>query len=268
MANRLEYKYLVSSELLNPIRTDILPYVEVDPFAQKRYAKEYIVRSVYCDTPRFDCYWEKIEGLKVRKKFRIRGYDHPEKNSVVFLEIKSKYENFITKSRAPLLWEHLQNVLAAHDLDKYIISFSGNGEEKIDARRFLYNYYRRTLRPTVLIIYEREAFFSKFNPSLRLSFDKNLRSTLFPSMDMLYREEQVKLAMRKYFILEVKFYTGLPAWVQSIIKRYQLSRMALSKYTICLDSHQTPGKFSRRDLPLLSQFQFVPETPKVEYCHV
>lgn len=256
MAKRLEYKYLVPKSLVDAIRADMRPFVEIDQFAEKQQAKEYTVRSVYYDTPKFDCYSEKIEGLKVRKKFRIRGYNIPDKNSIVFLEIKQKYNNFIDKNRAPLMWNQIDEFLFYPDLDKYIIPFSGNGKEKGDAQRFLYHYYSQALRPAVLVIYDREAFFGKFDKSLRFTFDKNLRSTLFPSLDMLYKEEQIKYAMPKYFIFEVKFYTGLPAWIQSIIKRYQLPRMALSKYTICLDSHKAPKKFARGKGSNFSQYTF------------
>ena len=197
MAKRLEYKYLVPNFLVDAIRADMRPYVEIDQFAEKQETKEYTVRSIYYDTSRFDCYKEKIEGLKVRKKIRIRGYDTPDNNSIVFLEIKRKYCNFIDKNRAPLLWNQLDEFLLYRNLDKHIISFSGNGKEKSDAQRFLFHYYSYSLQPTVKVIYDREAFFGKFNPSLRFTFDKNLRSTLFPSLDMLYKEEQNKYAMPK-----------------------------------------------------------------------
>ena len=245
MSNRLEYKYLVPNEFLNDIRADMKPFVEIDGFASKQQKKEYTVRSIYYDTPGFECYHEKVEGLKVRKKFRIRGYDTPGRDSIVFLEIKRKYQNFIEKNRAPLLHANLKKMFITHNFENYIISFSGNGVEKSDAQRFFYHYYRKSLRPAVLVIYDREAFFGKFNKALRFTFDKNLRSSSFPSQDMLYEEHQVKYAIRKNFIFEVKFFNGLPAWIQSIIKKYQLQRMALSKYTICLDSHNAVQQFSK-----------------------
>lgn len=245
MPGRLEYKYLVSNTLLDAIRADMRPFVELDPFAAQKASNAYTVRSIYYDTPSFSCYHEKHAGVQARMKFRIRGYDTPDKDSVVFLEIKRKYNNFIDKNRAPLLSTELDTLFETRDLDKHILSFSGNGKEKSDAQRFLYHYYRYGLRPAVLVIYDREPFIGKFDSRLRFTFDKNLRSTLFPSLDMLYEEKQIKYAMPNYFIFEVKFFTGLPRWIPSIIKRYALPRMALSKYTICLDSHKSPRKFAQ-----------------------
>ena len=71
---RLEYKYLVPNERLAELRSEFLPFFEVDGYAQQN---EYTVRSVYYDTVDFDNYYEKMNAIKVRKKLRIRGYDQP-----------------------------------------------------------------------------------------------------------------------------------------------------------------------------------------------
>jgi len=244
MANRLEYKYLVPVSKLDIIRSEMRPYVELDKYSAKRDQQEYTVRSIYYDSPMTECYHQKIDGIKVRKKFRIRGYNEPGNMNIVFLEIKRKYVNFIDKNRAPVLCNNLDSLFTSRDIEKHIISLSGNGKEKDDARRFLYYYFLNRLSPMVLVIYDREAFYSKFDNSLRLTFDKNLRSTIYPSLDMLYQEDQVQYAMPRYFIFEVKFYGKLPHWIRSIVKRHQIPRMALSKYTICLDSHKDRKKYS------------------------
>ena len=44
-----------------------------------------------------------------------------------------------------------------------------------DAEKFLYYYVKGSLNPITLVTYEREAFFSKFDKSLRITFDKNIR---------------------------------------------------------------------------------------------
>lgn len=237
MAGRVEYKYLVPNALLDQIRSELRPYTELDPFAGKSQSSEYTVRSVYFDTPRLDCYEAKLSGLGERKKFRIRGYDRPEESSIVFLEIKQKHGEFIEKNRAPLLHKDVNAFLASPDLEKHIIPLSGTDLEKSDAQRFMYHYWRYGLRPAALVVYDREAFLGRFDPSLRLTFDKNLRGSILPSLDMLYDEERLEYTMHRFTTLEVKFFRrALPAWVVSIIERYELPRMALSKYTICMDS--------------------------------
>jgi len=245
MDGRLEYKYLVSNTLLDAIRDDLRPYMLPDPLGGQRRRGEYTVRSIYYDTPRLHCYDTKLDGLKLRRKFRIRGYDDPADDSVVFLEIKKKYASFIEKHRSPLLRKHLEAFLACPDVDRYIIQSSGTTRERRDAERFLYHYYRRGLIPAVLVVYDREAFLGRFDPSLRLTFDKALRRAVFPTLQTLYDDDGLEAAMPNACIFEVKFFRhALPGFLRSIITRYELPRLALSKYTICLDSHPMASTFS------------------------
>ena len=245
LIERLEYKYLISINLMDSIRREISPFVELDPYAKKQENGRYIVRTIYLDTSELECYHSKIEGINIRKKYRIRGYDYLTDNDVVFLEIKRKCFDHISKNRAPLYYQNIQSFFNTKNFDENILSFSQNGKERKDAQKFLFHYYSKGLHPVVLIIYEREAFFGKFDSSLRLTFDKNLRSRIFPSLDMLFDDEPVKFSMTQYFIFEVKFSNNLPAWLKSLLNRYNLKRRALSKYIICIDSHKEPKIFSR-----------------------
>ncbi|MEE9268732.1 MAG: polyphosphate polymerase domain-containing protein [Candidatus Krumholzibacteria bacterium] len=230
---RLEYKYPVSLEHLPAIRKLMRPYVNVDEHADKRDAKEYTVRSIYFDTAEMEYYLERIEGISVRKKIRIRGYNEHTDESAAVLEIKRKYVNWVTKGRAALLHGHLADLFRTGDIEKYIRTDNGDARH---ARQFFYHVFSRSLKPSVLIAYEREAYHSKFNPELRITFDKNLRYLVHPSLHELFEESEMQYAMLKHFVLEVKFRRGLPLWLRQVIKQYSLSRTPVSKYTICLDA--------------------------------
>ena len=234
MAGRIEYKYLLPNALIPKVRAEMLPHVEPD-LPPGDASSEYTVRSVYFDTPKFDCYEEKADGLRMRNKFRVRGYGRGGTKSGVFLEIKRKCESFIEKHRAPLSHDDLEAFLATRDVDRYITKTSGRAKE--DALRFLYHYFRHGLRPTVLVVYDREAFKGRFDPSLRITFDKNVRGTAFPALGELFDDHRLKHAMPGSCIFEVKFFRyALPSWVRGLIARYELPRLALSKYAICLES--------------------------------
>lgn len=234
---RLEYKYLVPVTAIDSIRREIKPFVDLDSYAQQHENGTYTVRSIYMDTLDFECYRTKIDGIDIRKKYRIRGYNSATKNNIVFLEIKRKYFDRNTKNRAPLNYENLKPFFATGKIDDYILAFSHNGTEKADAQKYLYHYFRKGLRPVVLIIYDREAFVGKFDKTLRLTFDKSLRSRIFPTLDMLFNDFQLKYSMTEFFIFEVKIDSHLPVWLKSILERHALKRQSLSKYAICLDSH-------------------------------
>ncbi len=238
MNSRYEYKYLVPNNLVEKLRAELNPFMRLDDYAHKHMDGQYTVRSIYYDSPQFACYNEKIAGIQIRNKFRIRGYDHCSKESIAFLEIKHKNTNCISKSRAPLYYTNVARMLNTSRVDDFILSFSGNGVEKKYARKFLYYYYLKNLRPAVLVIYDREAFLGKFDSTLRLTFDKNLRSAIYPELNQLYEEDRVKSTLANHFIFEVKFYGSLPAWIKSLIGKYKLERRALSKYTLSLESHK------------------------------
>lgn len=233
---RLEYKFRVRKENLNEFREALRPFVFVDEYAEREIAKEYTCRSIYYDTLKFDDYHDKLAGVKQRKKLRIRGYNQADENSVVFLEIKRKNENHISKNRAPLLYSNLNNLLADQDFEKYLLKKRNFLDMQKDASNFFYFYKLKNYSPVVLVTYDREAYYSKHDSTLRITFDKNLRSFHLPETSNIYEDERLKPAMLKDFILEIKFFSGFPLWLQRILQRFELKREAISKYVICVDN--------------------------------
>jgi hypothetical protein len=251
---RLEYKYLVRNDHLETLRNRLFPYMDYDKYAQIRPEKEYIVRSIYFDSSNFDFYYEKLAGLKMRKKIRIRGYNELHARSLVFLEIKRKYESFISKNRATVLVNHTKELFQTGNIEKYIRTkhlLDGSTE---DAKKFFYYIYHDSLKPIILILYNREAFWGKFNKNLRITFDKQLRSEPWVSVEDLFTERYLKPAMRNHFIFEVKFYGGIPNWLMDIIEELNAQRLALSKYTICLDSHKLVHRYNQARITFLNSF--------------
>ena len=235
MIYRKEFKYLVPNELLTPIRNVLKPFVSLDDFAMQRDKKEYTVRSIYYDTKSMQYYLEKIEGYKIRKKIRIRGYNHLLGEKVVFLEIKRKYENFNTKNRSPVLYGDLEELFATGNIEDLVLSNKISDKRTIDGKRFFYNMNSNSLMPTVLVVYDREAFFGKLDRSIRITFDKNLRSMGFPKLKDLYREDVLVPTEPNHFVLELKFNLGFPEWLQNIVSCFNLNRVAFSKYSNCID---------------------------------
>ncbi|MBK8944787.1 MAG: polyphosphate polymerase domain-containing protein [Ignavibacteriae bacterium] len=233
---RLEYKFLVSNDVLEKLRKKIMPFVELDPFTIGSDDNEYTVRSIYFDSSNFDYYHEKIEGFKIRRKLRIRSYDSEADNNLVFLEIKNKCENFIGKNRAAFLYHDLQNVIQSKSIESYALTNNGFANSLKDGEKFFHHVYKSGLKPIILIVYDREAFFSKFDKSLRITVDKNLRFFEYPKLDNLYRDEDLEKAIPNYFVLEIKFSNGYPKWLQDIIQEFNLIRRSVSKYTICIDT--------------------------------
>ncbi len=256
---RLEYKYLIPNELLLRLRTMIAPFVEAD--VHSRELTGYTVRSIYFDTVTLNCYHDKIEGLQVRKKIRIRGYNERQERNIAFLEVKRKHGAFIAKTRAPVAYEQIQDLFISGDVERYVLTRKDLPNALKDARQFFFHIYSGSLRPIVLVIYEREAYYSKFG-ALRITFDKGLRSSIHPSIDALFSENSTLYSIPKHFILELKFYGGLPSWLKSTVGTLGLTQQALSKYTICVDTQITLNGFSRRPtLAPPSRFVFLGRLP-------
>jgi len=247
---------MVSDQVLNPLRKSISPFVETDPFADAAGKNEYTVRSIYFDTPNYDFYFEKIDGIKNRKKLRIRGYDEEDNDKLVFLEIKRKYDIPIIKYRAPVKFEDALDIFRNNSINGHVLKSVRYLDGKANSKRFFYQVYSKNLRPTVLVVYDREAYFSKFDPTVRITFDKRLRGLAYPSLDELYEEDRLRSALHGRFILEVKFNNHFPGWLIPIISKYNLKKQSASKYVMTMDACNVISKLGKSSLYTRSKWYF------------
>ncbi len=232
---RSEIKYLVPDTLLQELRNAIAPLVQIDKYCTNYINTGYTVRSIYLDTPRFLYYKEKIDGLKNRKKLRIRAYNLQEPNGPVFLEIKRKVGSRIAKSRATTTFENLNAIFNLGQTAELGSLIKADQIGISTANSFLFHVYNSNLQCANLVVYEREAFEGKINPTLRITFDKHLRSRLVPDLSDLYSERNMTTILPAYFILEIKYNHVFPSWLTPILSRFKLQKQALSKYCMSLD---------------------------------
>jgi hypothetical protein len=234
---RYERKYLVPYAMLDKMRARIQPFISPDLYASEndRNIPQYTVRSIYYDTKDLECHQEKREGVELRKKFRVRSYNNYTADSMSVLEIKRKIGSKIDKHRAFIKYDNVDAILDTGNIYKYVNPLK-DSETIDDARRFLYHYKKRNLIPTVLVVYEREAYHGAFDPTVRITFDKNIRSSVYPQLSDLFNKNNLKSLFAKHFILEIKYYTdNMPVWAKSIVQEFRLRNDALSKYTIGYD---------------------------------
>ena len=243
---RYEFKYIVNNNYLEPLRQMILPFVNMDENTDDDKGRNhYTVRSIYFDNASYDFYFEKVEGIKNRKKVRLRGYDEGAADDVVFLEIKRKYEIPILKYRAPVRFNDALEMFKEKHINGFALTEFGISNSAENATRFFYQLYSKNLRPVVLIVYEREAYLSKFDDTVRITFDKQLRGMAYPSLNDLYNEKELTVAMKNNFILEVKFNKHFPLWLSPILSKYSLKRCSASKYTITMDTCRVVNKVTK-----------------------
>ena len=227
---RYEFKYILNQSLKNQIEEELSYFMQLDPFVQKCKDKKYVVRSLYFDDPFNTFYYEKTDGLMHRQKFRVRTYATEYNQDIpLMLEVKGRYNNFVYKHRIKL--EH--NSIDIGDMFRLLLPL-----EKIDnpiAKQFIYDKYRKNIRPVMLIDYQRRAYKSKYDQEFRVTFDGELYATqtkeLFPK-DSIYRRKLID----GYTIMEVKFLKHVPLWFHRIILKYELNRTSISKYCTGMES--------------------------------
>jgi len=251
---RVEYKYLLPQQKIEDFRREIAPFVELDQYSARHADKKYTVRSIYFDTSLLDFYRDKVIGLKKRKKIRIRGYNHAAENDVVFLELKQKNGPTIVKYRSPVLYKNLSVLLHSQDVDQYVLSNNGSNNNREHARRFLAEVSRLNLTPIIKVVYEREAYYDKFNHQVRITIDSNLRSSSTVGVENIFQEENPVYSLINQTILEVKVFGEIPSWLRQAVGWFDLQLQALSKYTICLEESSNYQHRLQRSLYGLSKY--------------
>lgn len=232
---RYENKYLVPYEWKDDLMNDMMHYLKHDFYSMARPSKGYTVRSIYLDSPELTSYYEKLAGVKVRNKFRIRGYNEMAPESNMFFEIKRKDNVFVSKDRVPVCYRGMNDFINFSDLSK-VTNHSFEYEKRLSsARNFLFYLKRDKLKPIINVVYEREALECKFGSNLRVTFDTTIRSFLTETINDLFAEKDMKILYPSSFVLEVKYNKILPSWVPAVINKYNLNKEAISKYAYCVD---------------------------------
>ena len=94
--------------------------------------------------------------------------------------------------------------------------------------QYFWKYYG-SLRPTVFLSYEREAYYSLDGSDFRVTFDENI----------LYREEDLSLGSPIYgkallgedeTLMEIKTSGGIPLWLSRVLTENKIFKTSFSKY--------------------------------------
>lgn len=226
---RFEFKYQLPIETIDGMLPQLLKYMDFDPYAQKYPDGAYTVASLYYDSAGLACYYEKIEGLEIRKKLRVRFYDfNLQAETPVFLEIKRKYDNVVVKDRLPLTYQESYNLLVNNQ--KFGKPLSDHDQAMLN--EFLWLKLHNGMVPQNMILYDRKPLISKIDPNFRVTFDFNIRA--FPA-NWLTAVGPTKLVNPGIAIFEVKFNNILPFWFHQIIQQYNLQQLPFSKYCRSLE---------------------------------
>ena len=216
---RHEWKHEISYADLLAIRQRLRAVAESDPHAQ---GGRYLIRSLYFDNLDDKALREKIDGVNLREKFRIRYYNGD--TSVIHLEKKSRRAGLGTKFSAALSREEAQRIV------------DGDPDWMMDSGRplvqELYCKMRwQGLRPKVIVEYTREPFI--YRPgNVRVTFDYDIRTGL-SCTDFLNPDCVTIPAGDAPILLEVKWDAFLPNIIRDAVQTPDRHAEAFSKYAQC-----------------------------------
>jgi hypothetical protein len=222
---RYEFKYVLRPALAKRIENFLAPQLEMDPYCRAEPLHQYSVKSIYWDSPGFECFHNKIGGQRFREKFRLRVYGQAD-SSPIFLELKQKSNTDYVKRKVVINKAQLHAISAQ---DASILSeFSEPDRKAIE--RFYYHLYRKAYRPTSLVVYDRLAYSDTIDNSIRITFDRNLRSRLFPILEEIHYDDRLENLLGDWVIFEVKFSQLVPRWMGTLHRIFHLKPQACSKY--------------------------------------
>jgi SPX domain protein involved in polyphosphate accumulation len=222
--NRYEMKYLVPRELLADLRDELRQRMDVDSYAA---AGGYGVWSVYYDTAALRFYWEKIEGLRFRRKIRIRHYGDRfgvTDDTPVFVEIKQRVNRVTQKRRVRVPYRQARQLCDERRMIEYDGSGLGFLEEVLGLICGL------DLRPIGMTGYSREAYIGRdAEVGLRVTLDHRVRGR---DRDFHFGSDSENrlIIPPRLAVLEVKANERVPYWLTDLTAKRNLSMVRVSKY--------------------------------------
>ena len=182
----------------------------------------YWIRSLYFDNQADKALREKLDGVDMREKFRIRYYNGDA--AVIHLEKKSKRNGLCSKQSAELTAAEAQSIV---DGDWTWMLSSGR-----PLVRELYSKMNaQGLRPRTIVDYMREPFV--YTPgNVRVTLDYDIRTGL-GCTDFLNPGCITVPAGDAPIILEVKWDTFLPDIIRDAVQLSGRRAGAFSKYAAC-----------------------------------
>ncbi len=217
---RNELKYYISNNEYRMLVQKLVHVLNPDEFSVP--GKGYFIRSLYFDSYDDECLYEKQSGDMIRAKYRMRIYDT--KTKTVKFEIKNKANNQIFKETATISKESAYKIIDGDYAE--LLTYKNPILNKI-FKKFTEKQYK----PKVIIDYTRDAFmFDFFN--LRITFDKDLHSCNTDFDIFSDNLHAIPVILEGKQIMEIKYETALPEYIQRMLQIDAVERMAISKYTL------------------------------------
>lgn len=220
---RNELKYLISRTDAELLKIRLKGVMEPDPHAGP--SGKYTIRSLYFDDFAGTAFYEKLDGIAERTKYRIRFYNYDP--SVIKLERKEKIGNLTRKTAQTI------TKADARSLEFAMASpCPDNPDGLTDELRL--GIMTRGLRPKVLVDYDRTPFICH-DGNTRITLDENLRTRPYIAHLFASPRAMIPVLEPHQVILEVKFDDYLPGYLRDALADIPKVPMAISKFAFCMN---------------------------------
>jgi hypothetical protein len=227
--NRYELKYIIDARRYRGLVQDLGHFMVPDEYGD--LDGFYRVISLYYDSPTLSGYWSKLDGLKFRRKLRVRIYPGTDIRQVSkgFVEIKQRTNRTVQKRRLVLPLDQAERLCSEAEIPEGL-----DADDFIAASEVAYMVRSLHLRPKAIVSYRRRAYVGgRYERGMRLTFDMQLQG----------RTQALKvneIARNQYFmspnwmVMEVKCNDRIPLWAGSLLAKHNCQLQRISKYCAAL----------------------------------
>lgn len=211
---RYEIKYLLTKQQQAMIKEAMQPHMIPDVHGRNTTC------SLYFDTPDYRLIRRSIEHPIYKEKLRLRSYGVASPDTIVYVELKKKYQSVVYKRRIGMTEAQAQQYLLAHQPVQ-----NTQITREID---YCMNIYPQ-LAPSVMLSYQREAFYSRDDHDFRITFD----DTILWRKDHLSLQEGIfgsPLLGEDQVLMEIKTATSIPLWMVKVLSENHIYKTSFSKY--------------------------------------
>jgi hypothetical protein len=225
---RFELKYLIEEDITQGVRDFVASYLEMDDYGARLPNFSYPVHSLYLDSDDLSIHHAGVNGARNRFKLRLRYYD-AKPDTPVFFEVKRRADNCILKQRCGVRRQAIPLLLAGQ-LPEPGHLLSGEPRHLVTMQRFNLLMHLVGAKPKLHNHYQREAWVSPHDNSVRLTFDRHICAEPFFRPQAVVEMKRPARVFPELVVLELKFTTRFPDWFNALVRRFNLVQFSSAKY--------------------------------------
>lgn len=214
---RYEKKYIINKLQFEELKSRLSALLKVDKNTKEDGT--YIIRSLYFDDYMNTSYYQVLNGVSKREKYRIRYYNNDD--SYICLEKKFKINNMTNKTSCKVTKKQVEDLIEG----KLDVSKENHKllNEFIIKTKF-YGY-----RPVVIIDYNRIPY-TYVAGNVRITLDYNISMNYDTSNFFKVSGTSIPIIEKNTNILEVKYDDVLPNYISWLVNINTLEQTSYSKY--------------------------------------